>query len=66
MMVTIRCSVTHPSAGLREGGEYLRWALVTLEQAGLMIYGDHLAWPLVVGALLVIAKRGARGVPGLE
>jgi hypothetical protein len=24
------------------------------------IYGDHLAWPLVVGALLVIAKRGAQ------
>jgi hypothetical protein len=25
-----------------------------------LIYGDHLAWPLVVGALLVIAKRGAQ------
>jgi hypothetical protein len=24
------------------------------------IYVDHLAWPLVVGALLVIAKRGAQ------
>jgi hypothetical protein len=24
------------------------------------IYRDHLAWPLVVGALLVIAKRGAQ------
>jgi hypothetical protein len=24
------------------------------------VYGDHLAWPLVVGALLVIAKRGAQ------
>jgi hypothetical protein len=24
------------------------------------IFGDYLAWPLVVGALLVIAKRGAQ------
>jgi hypothetical protein len=24
------------------------------------IYGDHPAWPLVVGALLVIVKRGAQ------
>jgi hypothetical protein len=25
-----------------------------------LLYVDHLAWPLVVGALLVIAKRGAQ------
>jgi hypothetical protein len=24
------------------------------------VYVDHLAWPLVIGALLVIAKRGAQ------
>jgi hypothetical protein len=26
----------------------------------MLIWWDHLAWPLVVGALLVIAKRGAQ------
>jgi hypothetical protein len=34
--------------------------LIQHPSAGSFIYGDHLAWPLVVGALLVIAKRGAR------
>jgi hypothetical protein len=28
----------------------------------IVIYVDHLAWPLVVGALLVIAKRGAQEI----